>query len=303
MIVHDVREFSRFYTGVIGALDYQTYLGTPYSLTEARLLYELAQHEGVEVTELRAALSLDAGYLSRILARFEERGLVTRERSAKDARQQVVTATEAGRAEARMLTDRSNEAVGALVARLTPADQERLAAGMRTVREVLEGRSRPRSYLLREPGPGDLGWVVQRHGALYAAEHGCDSDFEAGVAADVGAYARGRDPRRERGWIAEVDGEPAGCVFCTRDTEEGVAKLRFFLVEPKARGLGIGSRLLEECLGFARGAGYRAMRLWTFQGLDAAHHLYRRAGFVMTHSYPHEAFGRRLTAQEWSLTL
>lgn len=303
MTVEDVREFSRFYTNVIGALDYQTHLGTPYSLTEARLLYELAQHERVEVTELRGALSLDAGYLSRILGRFEEWALITRQRSPRDARQQLVIPTAKARAEAELLVERSNAAVGALLDGISPADRARLVSGMRTVREVLEGRPRPRSYLLREPAPGDLGWVIHRHGALYAAEYGLDGEFEAMVAGSVADHARSRDPEVERGWIAEVDGEPAGCVFCTRDTEEGVARLRLFLVEPKARGLGIGARLLDECLRFTREAGYREMRLWTFQGLDAAHRLYERAGFVMTDSYPYEGYGKRLTAQEWALKL
>ncbi|KRV47815.1 MarR family transcriptional regulator [Wenjunlia vitaminophila] len=305
MTVAIVREFNRYYTRVIGALDYESHLGTPYSLTEARVLYELARREVTEVPALRSALSLDAGYLSRLLGRFEERGLVVRERSASDARRQLVRLTASGREEAALLDHRSEAAVSGLLATLSPADRARLTAGMRTVSGVLQGAAadRPRGYLVREPAPGDIGWVIHRHGAVYAAEYGWNGEFEALVARIATEFAERRDPRRERAWIAEVDGEPAGSVFAVRGEQEGVALLRLLLVEPRARGLGVGGRLVEECVAFARAAGYRELRLFTMANLHAAHRIYRRAGFVLESSTPCRAYGKELESQDWRLPL
>jgi DNA-binding MarR family transcriptional regulator/GNAT superfamily N-acetyltransferase len=303
--VAEVREFNRFYTGVIGVLA-EGLLHTPYSLTEARVIFELAQQEETEVATLRRHLDLDAGYLSRILARFETDGLVARQQSTVDARRQVVRLTVAGRAVFATLDSRSSRDVAALLARLDEPGRHRLLAAMGTVRRLLDPPPAVREPVLREPGPGDLGWVVARHGALYAAEYGWDATFEALVARILADFVDHRDPARERGWIAEVDGEPVGCVFCVRAevrADEETAKLRLLLVEPAARGMGVGARLVEECLAFARGAGYRRMTLWTNDVLVQARRRYERAGFTLVSSNPHHSFGHDLTAQVWERDL
>src|SRR5690606_17825694 len=248
-----VRAFNRFYTGVIGVLR-EGLVGTPYSLTEARILYELAQREETEVVLLRRALRLDPGYTSRILARFETDGLIQRGRSATDGRRQVVRLTRHGRAVSERLDQRATDETRALLAEVPGAGQRRLGAAMATVQEALAGRP-DGGYLLRPLRPGDLGWVVHRHGVLYAEEYGWDTRFEGMVARIVAEYAERHDPDRERAWIAERRGEPVGCVFCVQ-RDPRTAQLRLLLVEPGARGGGIGGRLVEECLRFARGAGY-----------------------------------------------
>lgn len=318
--IHTVREFNRFYTGLIGALDYQGHLGTPYSLTEARVLYELAHHEPMDVAELRDRLHLDAGYLSRLLTRFAERSLITRERSTRDARRQVVTLTAVGHQQAALLDERSTRAVATLLDGLSAADRVRLAEAMHTVRQSLERGERPSSHRVRDLQPGDLGWVIQRHGALYAAEYGWNTEFEALVARIVADFAdsagrlagqvggtttAGAAARRERAWIAESAGMPVGCVFCVPEPagDGEVARLRLLLVEPSARGLGVGARLINECVRFARHRGYRELRLWTNDVLVAARRLYERAGFTLRSSSPHHSFGADLVGQEWSLRL
>jgi DNA-binding MarR family transcriptional regulator/GNAT superfamily N-acetyltransferase len=295
-----VRAFNRFYTGVIGVLD-EGLLDSPYSLTEARVIFELAQRERTEVPELRRRLGLDAGYLSRILARFAADGLVRRDRSAADGRRQVVRLTTAGRRAYRTLDRRSAEQVGKLLAPLPPEGQARLVGAMATIHDLL-GEAQPVGYVLRAPRPGELGWVVQRHGALYAAEYGWDQTFEALVAQVVGDYATGRDPAREAAWIADRGGEPVGSVFCVRKDDE-MAQLRLLLVEPSARGLGIGAGLVEECLRFAQAAGYRRIVLWTNDVLHAARRIYERAGFTLVASTPHHSFGRDLVGQTWERAL
>lgn len=298
MTVEDVRAFNRFYTGVIGLLD-RGYLDSPYSLTEVRVLFEVANGTG-EVAAVRASLGLDAGYLSRILSRFERDGLVVRGPSPDDARRQVVRLTAAGEATFADLDARSSAEIGALLARLPESDRRALTRSMRSVRDLLEGRGSD-SYLLRPPRPGDLGWVVHRHGVRYAEECGFDATFEALVArvvADFGAGGEG-----EAAWIAEVAGEPVGSVFCVRGDDEATAVLRLLLVEPAARGLGIGKRLVDECLGFARRAGYRRIALWTVDELAAARHVYRRAGFELERSEPQRRFGRDVVGQTWSRPL
>lgn len=299
--VAQVRAFNRFYTRVIGVL--QTGLaGTPYSLTEARVLYELAQQDAVEVADLRRALDLDAGYLSRILARFTVDGLVARAASPADARRQVVRLTESGAAAFAVLDEQQARAIEDLLAPLSEEQQARLVAALGTAQDVLGGSAPPAGVVLRPPEPGDLGWVVARHGAVYAAEYGWDGSFEAMVARIVADYAEQHDPRREAGWIAEVDGERAGSVFCVaRDAD--TATLRLLLVEPSARGRGVGARLVEECLRFARRAGYSRITLWTVDVLAAARRIYQKAGFHLDDEQPTHRFGHDLVGQNWSRDL
>ncbi|MDP9861745.1 MULTISPECIES: bifunctional helix-turn-helix transcriptional regulator/GNAT family N-acetyltransferase [Streptosporangium] len=275
--VAEVRAFNRFYTGVIGVL-HQGVLDTPYSLTEVRVLFELAQRDHMETGELRRLLGLDAGYLSRMLGRFETDGLIVRERSAADGRRQVAGLTEAGRATFATLDERSATQVRGLLEEVGEEDRQRLVASMAAIQEILTRAPKARPYVIRPPRPGDLGWVVHRHGVLYSQEYGWGEDFEALVARIVADYVDAHDPGRDAGWIAEVDGERAGCVFCVHKDDE-TAQLRMLLVEPSARGMGIGGRLVEECLRFARAAGYRRIMLWTRDVLTGARRIYRAAGF------------------------
>jgi len=299
--VSSVRAFNRFYTNVIGALRGRL-LDTPYSLTEARVLFELGRDEATQVADLRRILDIDRGHLSRLLARFEADGLVVRERSAEDGRRQVIQLSDRGRATFEMLGARSDEEVRSLLAPLAEADQARLIKAMNTIRTILDRPASRGPYVVRPLGPGDLGWVVHRHGVLYASEYGWDESFEALVAQIVADYARNRDDRRESGWIAEVDGEPAGSVFCTKE-EEHVARLRLLLVEPSARGMGLGSRLVDECIRFARRAGYQQVMLWTNDVLTAARRIYEKAGFELVEEGSHKSFGKELVEQTWLLKL
>jgi DNA-binding MarR family transcriptional regulator/GNAT superfamily N-acetyltransferase len=289
--VAGVRAFNRFYTNMIGLLRGK-YLDTPYSLTEARILFELAQREASEVTDLRRTVDIDAGYLSRILARFSADGLITRQRSAADGRRQVISLTESGRSAVAGLDARSAAQTRDMLGVVRDDDRRR----------VLSESPRPRGYLLRAPRAGDMGWVIQRHGAMYAEEFGWDETFEALVARLVADYVEHRDPDREAAWIAEVDGTPAGCVFCVRK-DDRTAQLRMLLVEPWARGLGIGSRLVEEVLRFARGAGYSDITLWTNDVLVGARRIYQRAGFTLDDEARHHSFGTDLVEQNWSRRL
>ncbi|MFI1563054.1 GNAT family N-acetyltransferase [Streptomyces sp. NPDC020490] len=305
MTVQDIRAFNRFYTNVIGALDYSRRLYAPYTLTESRVLYELAHSPRTDAADLRAELSLDAGYLSRILNKFEQDGLVERAPARQDPRRRHVTLTPRGRETAALLAERANESVGALLATVPAADRPRLAEAMLTVREILsEGRPpRREDAVLREPAPGDLGWIVQRNAALYAAEYGWNADYEGLVARIVADFAEDHDPHLERVWIAELDGRPVGCVMCVRDEAPATARLRLLLVEPEARGLGVGDRLVRAVVDFARGAGYRELVLWTNDVLTAARRLYRRHGFVLVAERPHRSFGKDLVGQDWRLDL
>jgi DNA-binding MarR family transcriptional regulator/GNAT superfamily N-acetyltransferase len=296
--VAEVRAFNRFYTNVIGVLQ-GMYLGTPYSLTEARLLFELSQQENLAVTDLRRSLDIDAGYLSRVLARFEADGIVTRHKSATDARRQVISLTPPGRSAIADLDARTAKQISGLLAGV---DRGRLLEAMRVITDVLKEAPRQHAIVLRPPGPGDMGWVVQRHGAIYAAEYGWDDTFEALVARIVADYIDNRDQDRQAAWIAEVDGVPAGCVFCVPEGGT-VAKLRLLLVEPSARGLGIGARLVEEVLRFAHRTGYKEITLWTNDVLVSARRIYEAAGFRLVESYPHHSFGHDLVGQTFSLTL
>jgi DNA-binding MarR family transcriptional regulator/N-acetylglutamate synthase-like GNAT family acetyltransferase len=303
--VRAVREFNRVYTNMIGLLR-GDYLDSPYSLTEARVLFELAQSGETgrgesEISALRRSLDIDAGYLSRILARFEADGLITRRRSDSDARRRVIALTSAGEHALRGLDQRSGEQIGELLDQLTEAEQQRLTAAMATIQEITEPRNRPAAFVLRSPRPGDLGWVVQRNGALYAQEYGWDASYEALVARIMADYAARADPR-EAGWIAELDGMPVGCVFCMRK-DDSAAQLRLLLVDPAARGLGLGERLVAECLAFARRAGYPEIVLWTNDILAAARRIYQRFGFELVDSAPHHSFGHDLVGQNWRLSL
>jgi len=306
MTVQDIRSFNRFYTNVIGALDYGRHLYAPYTLTESRVLYELAHSPRTDAVDLRTELSLDSGYLSRILNKFEQDGLVERAPSEQDPRRRRITLTARGRDAADLLDERARETVGALLATVAPADRSRLAEAMRTVRTILgDGRGGPRreDVVLREPGPGDLGWIVQRNAALYAAEYGWNTDYEGLVARIVADFAEDHDPHLERVWIAELDERPVGCVMCVRDDAPGSARLRLLLVEPDARGLGIGDRLVEAVVDFARGVGYRELVLWTNDVLTAARRIYQRHGFVLVSEKPHRSFGADLVGQDWRLDL
>ena len=322
-----VREFNRYYTNVIGLLR-EGLLDTPYSLTEARVIFELARADQTEAGQLRRCLDIDAGYLSRILARFEADGIVSRSRSSADARRQVIGLTPAGQAVFGTLDELSADQIRGLLAGLPAGRRAGLVSAMAGIREILDGAPRRDTLVLRAPVPGELGWVVQRHGALYAAEYGWDSSFEALVAQIVADYAVRADLKREAAWIAEVDGQPAGCVFCMcksgggrsagagaergggnnrargREGQSGdVAQLRLLLVEPGARGKGIGERLVAECVAFARRAGYREIVLWTNDVLHAARRIYQHAGFELAGSQAHHSFGHDLVAQDWRLAL
>jgi DNA-binding MarR family transcriptional regulator/N-acetylglutamate synthase-like GNAT family acetyltransferase len=300
--VGEVRRFNRFWTRQIGVLR-EGYLESPFSLTEVRVLYELAHREENTAGELGEELGLDAGYLSRILSGFQKHGLIRKRPSEADGRRRLLRLTERGREAFAPLEARSRSEIGAMLGGMSIAGQERLVEAMRAIERLLSFRPDPMvPYLLRPPQPGDMGWVVHRHGVLYAREYGWDERFEALVAGIVAKFIQQYDPRVERCWIAERDGEVVGCVFLVRESEE-VAKLRLLLVEPEARGLGIGSRLVEECIRFARQAGYLKITLWTNDVLNSARRIYEAMGFQLVHEKPHRSFGHDLVGQTWELML
>ncbi|MBB5434391.1 bifunctional helix-turn-helix transcriptional regulator/GNAT family N-acetyltransferase [Nocardiopsis composta] len=298
-----LRAFNRFLTARVGALD-PGHLDSPWSLTEVRAFHELLHRGRSETSDLRRAMDIDAGQLSRVLARLESAGLVVRAPSPADGRKNTVELTPAGARAAALMDARADAKIGGLLAPLTPGERARLTGALAAVRELL-APDRPAGApapVLRPLGPGDLGWVLDRHGALYAQEYGWGADYEALVAKIVADFAAGHDPERERGWIAELDGERVGSVFCTRADEE-TAQLRLLLLEPAARGHGLGRRLVEECMDFARAAGYRRMKLWTQSCLTAARSIYSRAGFTLRESRPHRDFGDGLVAEVWDREL
>jgi DNA-binding MarR family transcriptional regulator/N-acetylglutamate synthase-like GNAT family acetyltransferase len=297
-----VRRFNRFYTRRIGALR-AGLLDSPFSLTEARLLYELAHRDRPTAAELARDLGVDAGYLSRMLRALERRRLISRERSRADARQSLLGLTAEGRRTFATLDTRSSAEVRAMLARLSDAGQRRLVGAMRDVERLLDAAPRAQApYLLRPHRPGDMGWVVHRHGALYAQEYGWDERFEALVAKIVARFIERFDPKRERCWMAERDGEIVGSVFLVSKSPT-VAQLRMLYVEPHARGLGIGKRLVDECERFAREQGYRRIVLWTNSILHAARHIYEAAGYRLVAEKAHHSFGHRLVGQTWELKL
>jgi DNA-binding MarR family transcriptional regulator/N-acetylglutamate synthase-like GNAT family acetyltransferase len=297
-----VRAFTRFYTRKFGVLDQQL-LQSPFSLSEARVLYELAHHDNVSAKEIGLTLGLDPGYLSRIVQNFDEKGLINRTPLATDRRQQQLSLTAKGR-QAFARIDRSSQSeVATLLAALDVRERDRLVGAMAAIEHLLEppAAARP-AFLLRSHRPGDIGWVVSRHGAVYAQEYGWNISFEALVAEITAQFIRSFNAAREHCWIADVDGEPAGSVFLVKSTDE-VAKLRLLLVDKRARGLGIGRALTEQCIGFAREKGYRRLLLWTQSILVAARDIYRRAGFRLIAEEPHHSFGVDLVGETWELTL
>jgi DNA-binding MarR family transcriptional regulator/N-acetylglutamate synthase-like GNAT family acetyltransferase len=300
--IEAVRRFNRFYTKKIGVL-HEGLLRSPFPLTEARLIYELAQHEQTTATELCNELGLDAGYLSRLLRSFKKRGLIHKQPSEMDGRQNFVSLTERGQEAFAMLNGRSRSEIGATLRNFSTAEQNRLVEAMHTIEGLLGAQpERKVPYLLRPHQPGDMGWVVHRHGVLYAEEYGWDEQFEALVAAIVAKFVKHYNPKQERCWIAEMDGEIVGSVFLVKKTKT-VAQLRLLLVEPKVRNLGIGTRLVTECLRFARQVGYRKIVLWTNSVLIAARTIYEAAGFHLVHEEPHHSFGHDLIGQTWELEL
>ena len=297
-----VRRFNRFYTRQIGVLRHGL-LNSPYSLAEARVLYEIAHRQQPTATELGQDLQLDAGYLSRILRSFEQRGLLSKQASPKDARQSLLSLTAMGRAEQSTLEAASNAEVGAMLDTLPVDRQTRLLRAMQAIEKLLgPGEASREPYLLRTHRPGDIGWIVHRHGLLYAREYGWDETFEALVAEIAAKFIRDFKPERERCWVAERDGEILGSVFLVEHSA-AVAQLRLLLVEPSARGLGIGRRLVEECIRFARQAGYDRITLWTNDILGAARRIYEAAGFKLMGEEKHHSFGHDLVGQTWELRL
>ncbi len=300
--IADLRRFNRFYTQRIGVLQ-DGLLRSPFSLTEARVLYELAGGEPRSAAQLGKELGLDAGYLSRILRGFERRGLIRKDPAPNDRRLGLLSLTPQGLAAFGPLDARSHDQIGAMLQELSAGQQGRLVAAARTIERLLDPKpENPAVYLLRPHRPGDMGWITQRHGALYAQEYGWDIRFEGLVAEIVAAFIRTFDARRECCWIAEKDGENVGSVLLVKHSE-AEAKLRLLLVEPQARGLGIGARLVQECLRFARQVGYRKVTLWTNNVLVAARRIYEASGFRLVESLPHQSFGQELVGETWELDL
>ncbi len=300
--VSAVRRFNRFFTRRIGVLR-EGLLHSPYSLTEARILFELAQRDNLTASDLCRDLGLDPGYLSRILARFEQQGLMDRARSENDGRQRLLRLTPAGEEAFALLDKRSHDEVLEMLNDLTEEDQRRLLKAMHTIESMLDRDFKfSEPFFLRQHEPGDMGWVTHRHGVLYAQEYGWDERFEALVAQIVADFINNYNPARERCWIAEMNGEIVGSAFVVQASET-VAKLRLLLVEPKARGLGLGSRLVQECIRFARRSGYQKLTLWTNDVLLAARHIYEKMGFTLVAREAHHSFGHDLVGETWELDL
>jgi DNA-binding MarR family transcriptional regulator/GNAT superfamily N-acetyltransferase len=297
-----VRRFTRFYTQRLGVLN-EGLLQSPFSLAQGRVLYELANRAQPTASELGKELGLDAGYLSRILRAFERQKLLQRTVSKADGRAQLLTITDKGRKTFAPLNARSREQIGAMLEPLSASEQQNLVDAMRAVERLMGAPRESRApYVLRPPAPGDMGWVVSRHGALYAQEYGFDARFEALVAEIVAKFVQTLDAKRERAWIAERDGDNVGSVFVVRRSAT-IAQLRLLLVEPKARGLGIGARLVDETLRFARRCGYRRMTLWTQANLTAARAIYQKAGFRLAKTERHHSFGHDLVGEYWERKL
>ncbi|TIO35577.1 MAG: MarR family transcriptional regulator [Mesorhizobium sp.] len=311
MTIHDhpgnkridaVRAFNRFYTRQIGLLD-EGLLKSPFSLTEARVLYELAHRDGLVASDLVRDLGLDPGYVSRLLKKFEERGLVERAATEADARRSSIALTPAGREAFAPLDQDSHDQVRALLDRLAPTDQERLLKAMRTVQDLLGDKPQPKvPYILRPLQVGDIGWITHRQGLIYAQDYGWDETYEALVAEILGEFVKNFVPQWESSWIAEREGEVVGSVFVMRKSPK-VAKLRLLYVEPSARGLGIGRRLVDECIAFSRAKGYKTLTLWTNDILGSARRIYQAAGFKLAEEERHHSFGKDLVGQTWNLEL
>jgi DNA-binding MarR family transcriptional regulator/GNAT superfamily N-acetyltransferase len=300
--VEAMRRFNRFYTKQIGVL-HERLVRSPFSLTEARIIYELTHKEKTTATELSGGLGLDAGYLSRLLRGLIRNGLIDRQVSETDGRQSFLALTGKGQKAFATLDSRSRRGIEAMLNKLSPSDQNLLLKAMRTIEDLLGPRS-PKEvpYLLRPHQPGDMGWVIHKHGALYAEEYGWDEQFEAFVASIAAKFIQHYDPKQERCWMAEINGEIVGSVVLAKKSKT-VAKLRLLLVDPKARGLGIGARLVDECIRFSRRAGYKKIILWTNSILGAARHIYEKSGFLKVHEERHHSFGHDLIGETWELSL
>jgi DNA-binding MarR family transcriptional regulator/GNAT superfamily N-acetyltransferase len=299
--IAQVRAFNRDYTRRIGVLS-QGLLDSPYSLTEVRVMYEIAHRPGVMAAQLADELGLDRGYLSRILKGFGAKGLLARAASAEDARRQYLRLTPAGRRVFAPLERRSQQQVRSMLAGLDGSRRRALLEAMSVIRCAFSAARQRAKVSLRTHRPGDMGWVVERHGALYFREYGWNEEFEALVAGITAEFISKLDPARERCWIAEAHGRRLGCIFLVAG-ETGTARLRLLLVEPEARGLGLGGTLVSECVRFARAAGYERIVLWTQENLAAARHLYERAGFELISREPHRSFGHDLVGETWELLL
>jgi DNA-binding MarR family transcriptional regulator/N-acetylglutamate synthase-like GNAT family acetyltransferase len=302
-----VRRFNRFYTRQIGVLR-RTYLDSPYSLGEMRVLYELAQNEKLTASDIARTLDLDMGYLSRLLRNFEKRGLINRRISASDARQNHLALTTRGRKTFAPMEQRSQRYAAAMLAKLDSGQQEQIVSAMNAIETLLAGTPAAKAgdrapYTLREPRAGDFGWIVSRHAELYLREYGWAEPFEGLCAQIVADFVNNFDAARERCWIAEMNGENVGCVMLVKDDQLNVARLRLLLVDPKARGLGLGARLVDECVLFARAKGYAKVTLWTHSVLSAARHVYEGAGFKLTSSEPRRSWGKDVVAEFWDLEL
>ncbi|HKW10203.1 MAG TPA: bifunctional helix-turn-helix transcriptional regulator/GNAT family N-acetyltransferase [Gemmatimonadaceae bacterium] len=300
--VAQVRQFNRFYTRQIGALN-REFLDSEFSLTDVRVLYELRHHDRLTASVLGQTLALDAAYLSRILREFERKGLLVKSPSKADRRETHLRLSATGRKVFDAIEARQQVAVADMLRALAGDEQRHIVESMQRIERLLDraGPTEP-SYTLREPRPGDIGWIVHRHGALYHEEYDWDEQFEVLVAEIAADFAKHHDPRRERCWVAEYQGEIVGSIFCVEKSKT-VAKLRLLYVEPSARHLGIGTRLVDECIRFARKAGYRKMTLWTQSLLSAARRVYERAGFKLVHEESHHSFGADLVAQTWEMRL
>ncbi len=297
-----VRGFNRFFTRRIGVLN-EGLLHSPFSPTESRVLFEIASRYEPTVSEIVRELGLNPGYLSRIISSFDQQGLIRKTRSRKDGRQRLLKLTKQGRQAFELIDGRSREEIGEMLGALPRGDQERLLTAMRAIQSIFsQGLKYSEPFFLRSHEPGDMGWIIHRHGELYAQEYGWDERFEALVARVAADFISNFDPRQERCWIAEMNGRIVGSVFVVKESET-VAKLRLLLVEPVARGLGLGNRLVLECIRFARKKGYKTMTLWTNSVLEAAIHLYQRHGFSLVSEEEHRSFGHDLLGQYWELRL
>ncbi|MCF8477520.1 MAG: helix-turn-helix domain-containing GNAT family N-acetyltransferase [Pseudolabrys sp.] len=308
--IADVRRFNRFYTRQIGVLR-KNYLDSPYSLGEMRVLYEIGHGDHPTASDIARGLDLDAGYLSRVLRNFEKRRLITRKTSATDARQSHLALTATGRKTFAQMERRSQDFVAGMLGRLRPAERARLVTAMAEMETLLDGDAEPaarpscilREPVLRAPKHGDFGWIVSAHAEIYAREYGWGEPFEGLCAGIVADFVNKYDPARERCWIAELDGENVGSIMLVKDDAPGVARIRLLIVDPKARGLGLGTRLTGECVAFARQAGYSKITLWTHSVLSAARHCYEKAGFTLTSSEKRHTWGRDVVAEFWDLEL
>jgi DNA-binding MarR family transcriptional regulator/GNAT superfamily N-acetyltransferase len=305
--IDSIRRFNRFYTRIIGTLE-EGFLHTEFPLPEARVLYEVAQRRQITPSEIAAILMLDLGYVSRILGSLSDRRLITRKPSPNDGRQSLLSLTRSGEKAAANLSSRADEQVHEMISPFTSDERKRLVDAMNTVESLLaDARSHlSRPWVLRPHRPGDMGWVIERHGVLYSQEYGWDERFEALVARITADFIDHLDPIREQCWIADGDGGRLGCVFLVKDTsthDDTTARLRLLLVEPSARGLGLGRALVQQCTTFARRVGYRRITLWTNSVLDTARQIYQREGYRLISEKPHHSFGKDLVGQNWQLDL